>query len=64
MADGASDYDDDTRDGMLFRFWIRMASWPGGSPMKLCGAILKCKSPADYRKALTELAIAEGVNLP
>lgn len=66
----AADWDDDTRDGILFRFWIRMASYPGGSPSKLVAALENMRTgagnvtPADYRRALTELAQREGVNLP
>jgi hypothetical protein len=58
------DYDDDARDGVLFRFWIRAASYPGGYPSAVAKALGPCETPADYRKALTELAIAKGVNLP
>lgn len=58
------DYDSDERDGVLFRFWIRMASYPGGSPIKVATALTHCTTPAAYRKALTELAIQERVNLP
>jgi hypothetical protein len=64
------DYESDERDGVLFRFWIRMASYPGGSPLKLIKAFGNMRqdgghiTPADYRKALTELAIQERINLP
>jgi hypothetical protein len=58
------DYESDERDGALFRFWIRMASYPEGSPMKLTNALNRCTVPADYRRALTELAIKERINLP
>ena len=64
------DYESDERDGALFRFWIRMASFPNGSPSKLMVAFSKMRSdggnitPADYRRALTELAIKERINLP
>ena len=64
MTKAEIDYDDDYRDGVLFRFWIRMAAYPGGSPMKLVRAITDCEKPAEYRRALTELAKSEGVNLP
>lgn len=64
-------WDDDYRDGVLFRFWIRMASYPGGSPIRLTEALSNMRkgdpgniSAADYRKALTEFAQREGVNLP
>lgn len=58
------DYDDDSRDGILFRFWIRAASWPGGFPSELLGAIIDCHTPADYRRELLALAKAKGINLP
>lgn len=58
------DYDDDSRDGVLFRFWIRAASYPGGFPAALMRALKDCHTPADYRRALTELAKDKGVNLP
>lgn len=58
------DYDDDSRDGILFRFWIRAASWPGGYPADLMTAIKDCLTPADYRRELLALAEAKGVNLP
>lgn len=57
-------FDDDSRDGILFRFWIRAASWPGGFPSELLGAIIDCHTPADYRRELLALAKAKGVNLP
>lgn len=59
-----SDFDDDEMDGVLFRFWIRAASWPGGWPVDVAKALTHCGSPAEYRKALTDLAKAKGVNLP
>lgn len=55
---------DDTRDGMLFRFWIRAASYPGGWPNELMNALTHCTQPGDYRVALTLLARRKGVNLP
>lgn len=58
------DYDDDSRDGILFRFWIRSASWPGGFPADLMTALKDCLTPADYRRELLALAKAKGVNLP
>lgn len=71
MSEGKPDWEDDYRDGVLFRFWVRMASYPGGSPIKLMEAFSNMRgddpgniTPAHYRKALTELAIREGVNLP
>ena len=59
-----TDWEDDCRDGVLFRFWIRMASFPGGAPSKVSTALGACHTAPEYRKALTELAIREGVNLP
>lgn len=58
------DYDDDSRDGILFRFWIRAASFSGGFPSDLMRALKDCLTPEDYRRALTELAEAKSVNLP
>ena len=58
------DADDDMLDGVLFRFWIRAASWPGGWPGDLSRALTHCVTPADYRRALVKLASEKGVNLP
>ena len=60
------DYDSDERDGVLFRFWNRMASYPEGSPSKLMKAFegMTRGSPAEYRRVLTELAQRERINLP
>lgn len=58
------DPDSDELDGVLFRFWIRAASWPGGWPMDLLRAIKDCKTPAEYRCALIQLAETKRVNLP
>lgn len=55
---------DDTRDGILFRFWIKAGSYPGGWPSATAEAIGHCHTPEQYRVALTKLAIAKGVNLP
>ncbi len=55
---------DDEMDGVLFRFWIRAASYPGGWPGDLMGALINCHTPDDYRRALCDLAEAKGVNLP
>jgi hypothetical protein len=55
---------DDDLDGVLFRFWIRAASYPGGWPGALIAALLPCKTPAEYRAALMKLAQEKGVNLP
>lgn len=59
-----ADYDDDARDGVLFRFWIRAASFPDGWPAETARAIGRATTPAAYRRALTELAMSKGVNLP
>ena len=58
------DPDDDVLDGVLFRFWIRAATYPGGWPFELATALSPCQTPADYRAALIELAQRKGVNLP
>lgn len=58
------DFDSDELDGVLFRFWIRAASYPGGWPTELARELYHCTTPADYRKALVSLAKAKGVNLP
>lgn len=61
---------DDYRDGVLFRFWIRAASYPNGWPGRLAmliqGEIEKegNATPAAYRRALMTLAAEKGVNLP
>lgn len=56
--------DDDYLDGVLFRFWIRAASYPGGWPSDLMRALMPCKTTAEYRAALIKLAQEKGVNLP
>lgn len=63
--------DDDIRDAMLFRFWCRAASYPGGWPMRLMDLFHEEKesdkaniTPDTYRRALTRLAQEKGVNLP
>jgi len=56
--------DDDYLDGVLFRFWIRAASSPGGWPSDTMRALTPCKTPAEYRAALMKLAAEKGVNLP
>ena len=64
------DDDDDARDGILFRFWIRAASYPGGWPSRLAWLIQDeirkngSATPAAYRRALQTLANEKGVNLP
>jgi hypothetical protein len=55
---------DDDLDGVLFRFWIRAASYPGGWPSAVAAALSLCKTPAEYRAALIKLAQEKGVNLP
>jgi hypothetical protein len=62
--DEAVSDDDDIRDAMLFRFWCKGASYPGGYPAELGQAIHGCKTPDEFRKALTDLARKKGVNLP
>jgi hypothetical protein len=62
--------EDDMRDGMLFRLWVRAASYPGGWPSRLAHLIQeetvkdKHVTPAAYRRALMRLAEEKGVNLP
>jgi hypothetical protein len=52
---------EETRDAMLFRFWVRCAAdWPG----ETARALTHCHSAEDYRAALTSLAHRVGVNLP
>jgi hypothetical protein len=58
-----SEHDDDL-DGVLFRFWIRAASYPGGWPSAVATALGPCKTPSEYRAALMKLAQEKGVNLP
>lgn len=58
------DPDDDALDGVLFRFWIRMASYPDGHPGDVASALAHCVTPAEYRTALVKLAEKWGVNLP
>jgi len=64
------DDEDDTRDGILFRFWIVAASYPGGWPSRLAKLIEEetrkdgLAKPASYRRALLRLANEKGVNLP
>ena len=55
---------DDDLDGVLFRFWIRAASYPGGWPSAVASALSPCKTPSEYRAALMKLAQEKGVNLP
>ena len=68
------DHMDDTRDGILFRFWIKAASYPGGWPSR-CAQLIQSEcqqdvqtlgyvTPMAYRRALTALAAEKGVNLP
>ena len=58
------DPDDDYLDGVLFRFWIRASSYPGGYPGEVMRALIDCHTPSEYRAALYELAREKGVNLP
>ena len=66
------DFNDDDRDGVLFRFWIRAASYPGGWPGELMKAFADHgpkpgegnMTPSHYRAALMALAKKKGVNLP
>ena len=67
----AHDPDDDTRDAILFRFWIRAASYPGGRPGRLAKLFQEHgpkggenMQPRHYRAALMALAKEKGVNLP
>jgi hypothetical protein len=63
-----TDDENDERDGVLFRFWIRAASYPGGWPSRLMQLIDEetkdGATPAGYRRALMRLAQEKGVNLP
>lgn len=69
MAD-EFDPEDDDRDGVLFRFWVRAASYPGGWPGRLCTLLddeakkAGHQTPASVRRALMTLAQEKGVNLP
>jgi hypothetical protein len=53
--------EDDIRDAMLFRFWIRGAS---EFPIDIAKAIMSCLRPDEYRAALKALALSKGINLP
>lgn len=64
MPEIEHDPDDDSFDDVLFRFWIRACTYPGGWPGELAKALAKCITTADYRRALTKLAREKGVNLP
>lgn len=70
MTDKQFDPENDDLDGVLFRFWIRAASYPGGWPMDLMKTIQAhspkgdAMQPRHYRAALMALAKAKGVNLP
>ena len=55
---------DDDLDGVLFRFWIRAASYPDGWPSAVAAALSPCTRPEEYRAALMKLAREKGVNLP
>lgn len=60
----------DDLDGVLFRFWCRAASYPGGWPGRLIEIFSEEASggrpmtPEGYRRALMKLATEKGVNLP
>lgn len=60
----------DDLDGVLFRFWCRAASFPGGWPHRLMILMneehMKAgqATPQSYRRALIRLAEEKGVNLP
>lgn len=65
------DPDDDTRDAILFRFWVKAASYPSGWPGRLMQlfnehgpAKGEQMQPRHYRAALMALAAEKGVNLP
>lgn len=67
----AVDPDDDALDGILFRFWIRAASYPGGWPGRLLELLgehgpkgRENMQPRHYRAALMALAKEKSVNLP
>ena len=68
----SDDPHNDDRDGVLFRFWIRAASYPGGWPSRLMQLIHEHSpnpgegnmQPHHYRAALMQLAQEKGVNLP
>lgn len=53
--------EDDIRDAMLFRFWVRGAS---DYPSEVAKAIGPCITPDQYRAALKTLALSKGINLP
>ena len=55
---------DDEMDGILFRFWVRAASYPGGWPSEVASALRACHNADEYRAALVNLANSKGVNLP
>lgn len=51
----------DELDGVLFRFWIRMAAdQPGATAI----ALMACTTADDYRQALRKLAKQLKINLP
>lgn len=60
----------DERDGALFRFWIRAASYPDGWPGRLSELLEEHRPknesmrPEHYRAALLALAAEKRVNLP
>lgn len=64
MAMSHIDPHTDDLDGVLFRFWCRAASYPGGWPSDLMKILLNCREPHEYRAALLAFAQEKGVNLP
>ena len=71
MAMSEIDLDDDTRDGILFRLWIKAGSYPGGWPGRLMELFHEHGpkngdnlQPRHYRAALMALAKEKGINLP
>lgn len=66
------EFENDDRDGILFRFWIRAAAYPGGWPGRLMELFHEHGpkpgegnvQPKHYRAALMALAAEKGVNLP
>lgn len=59
-----TDDEEDIRDAALFRYWCRMASWPGGDPVRVAKEIANCTTVTAYRETLTKMALSDGINLP
>lgn len=53
--------DEDIRDAILFRLWIRLCERCAG---RVAVALAHCIRPQEYRTALIKLAQEEGINLP